>query len=147
MNKLDINDPLSCHMLSEEGTLGFEGAWIMTALKGHVLIIEDEPIIAIEVEGLLSDLGYETFDLVDSPQGALAAALAHRPDLVTADYRINGGTGVEAVAEIERAIGRVPVIYVTGNAEIISGQSWAPVVDKPISLRALAEACRSACGA
>ena len=111
----------------------------------HVLIIEDEMIIALEVECLLSDLGYQTFDFVDSPAGAVAAARAHRPDLVTADYRINEGTGVEAVAGVWAAIGRVPVVYVTGNVDLVQGQSTAPVVDKPIHAAALAAACRRAC--
>ena len=116
----------------------------MMRAGGHALIIEDEAIIALEVEALLSDLGYVTFDIADSPDQALTAALAHRPDLVTADYRIIGGTGVEAVAGIFSAIGPVPVIYVTGNPDLVPKSVLAPVVDKPIAPRALAEACRQA---
>jgi hypothetical protein len=77
----------------------------MVSPQGHALIIEDEMIIALEVEGLLSDLGFTSFDVADSPAQAVAAALARRPDLVTADYRIIDGTGLEAVAGIVRAIG------------------------------------------
>jgi CheY-like chemotaxis protein len=116
----------------------------MVSPQGHALIIEDEMIIALEVEGLLSDLGFTSFDVADSPAQAVAAALARRPDLVTADYRIIDGTGLEAVAGIVRAIGPVPVIYVTGNPDMVAGRSAAPVVDKPIAPRALAEACRQA---
>ncbi len=111
----------------------------------HVLIIEDEMLIALEVEALLSDIGYQTFDFVDTPARAVAAARAHRPDLVTADYRINEGTGVEAVAGVWEAIGRVPVVYVTGNVEMVQWQGTVPVVDKPIQAAALAAACRRAC--
>lgn len=109
---------------------------------GHALIIEDEAIIALEVEGLLSDLGFTSFDVADCPAQAVAAALARRPDLVTADYRIVDGTGLEAVAAIVRAIGKVPVIYVTGNPDVVLRHGLAPVVDKPITPRALAAACR-----
>ena len=108
----------------------------------HALIIEDEVIIALEVEDMLSDLGFATFDVADSPEQAVAAALARRPDLVTADYRIIGGTGVEAVAGIVSAIGPVPVVYVTGNPDLVLKQGLTPVVDKPIAPRALAAACR-----
>ena len=111
----------------------------------HVLIIEDEMLIALEVECLLSDLGYQTFDFVDSPASAVAAACAHRPDLVTADYRINEGTGVDAVADVWAAIGRVPVVYVTGNGELVQSESTSPVVDTPIQATALAAACLRAC--
>ena len=116
----------------------------MVVPGGHALIIEDEAIIALEVEGLLSDLGFATFDVADSPEQAVAAAVARRPDLVTADYRIIGGTGLEAVAGIVGAIGRVPVVYITGNPDIVLKHGLRPVVDKPISRRALAEACRQA---
>ena len=114
----------------------------MAVPRGHALIIEDEVIIALEVEGLLSDLGFTTFDVVDNPAQAVAAALARRPDLVTADYRIIGGTGLDAVAGIVRAIGPVPVVYVTGNPDLVLKHGLAPVVDKPIAARALAAACR-----
>jgi len=110
----------------------------------HALIIEDEMIIALEVEDLLSELGFSSFDIADSPAQAIAAAVARRPDLVTADYRIIGGTGLEAVAGIVGAIGRVPVVYITGNPDIVLKEGLRPVVDKPISRRALAEACRQA---
>ena len=114
----------------------------MVVPGGHALIIEDEIIIALEVEDLLSDLGFATFDVADSPEQAVAAALAHRPDLVTADYRIIGGTGVDAVDQIVNAIGPVPVVYVTGNPDMVLKRGLAPVVDKPIAPRALAAACR-----
>src|ERR1700741_981369 len=66
----------------------------------HALIIEDEILIAMEVESLLHDFGFESCDIVDNPADALKSALAHRPDLVTADMRILGGTGVEAMIAI-----------------------------------------------
>lgn len=108
----------------------------------HALIIEDEAIVALEVEDVLSDLGFTTFDIVRSPKQAVAAALARRPDLVTADYRIKCGTGVEAVDRIVDAIGPVRVIYITGNPDVVLKQGLAPVIDKPIAPRALAAACR-----
>lgn len=109
--------------------------------SGHVLIIEDEPVIALELECLLSDLGYRSFDVADCPTDALACAQAHRPALITADYRIMAGTGVEAVQLITAEIGEVPVIYVTGNADMMSSGDSLAVVDKPISVPALKAAC------
>ena len=109
-------------------------------MGGHVLIIEDEILIALELECLLSELGFTTFDVAHSPTEALVCAEAHRPDLVTADYRIIGGTGVDAVAIITASIGRVAVIYVTANTDMVASEG-APVVDKPIEMRPLASAC------
>lgn len=109
----------------------------------HVLIIEDEILIAFEVEALLAEQGFTSFDIADSPQDALALALAHRPDLITADYRIIGGTGVEAVEAIHSQLGEIPVVYVTGNSDLLMGRK-PPVVGKPISAGRLAEACARA---
>ncbi|WP_184717634.1 response regulator [Caulobacter sp.] len=106
----------------------------------HVLIIEDEILVAFEVEALLAEMGFTSFDIADSPADALAMATANPPDLITADYRIVGGTGLEAVEAIQRLLGRIPVVYVTGNAEQLRGQV-KPIVDKPISRRHLAAAC------
>jgi CheY-like chemotaxis protein len=111
----------------------------------HALIIEDEMLIALEVESLLYDFGFESCDIVDNPADAVRSALAHRPDLVTADLRILGGTGIEAMVAITEKLGPVPHIYVTGNADMLAGQTAAPIVDKPLSRRALAEACQRAC--
>ena len=113
----------------------------MSELRGHVLIIEDEPVIALELEALLGDLGYGSFDFADCPQEALLRARAIRPALITADFRINGGTGVEAVEMIVAACGPIPVIYVTGNPDLLPPTRCAAIIDKPISTRALALAC------
>lgn len=116
----------------------------MIALNGrHALIIEDEMLIALEVESLLHEFGFESCDIADNPADALRLALAHRPDLMTADLRIMGGTGIEAVDAITEQLGPIPHIYVTGNPDMLQGRS-APVVDKPLTRRAFAAACEMA---
>ncbi|WP_454714716.1 response regulator [Caulobacter segnis] len=112
----------------------------------HVLIIEDEILVAFEVEALLAEMGFTSFDIADSAADALQLAIANPPDLITADYRIVGGTGLEAVEAIESRLGRIPVVYVTGNADQLRGRVQ-PIVDKPISARILAEACARAASA
>ncbi|MGR4864473.1 response regulator [Caulobacter sp. LARHSG274] len=114
--------------------------------RRHALIIEDEILIAMEVEALLEEQGFNSFDIAESPQEALDCALRRPPDLITADYRIIGGTGVEAVSAILARLGPIPVVYVTGNADQLGARTRA-VVDKPISPRRLAEACAAARGA
>lgn len=108
----------------------------------HALIIEDEMLIALEIEQLLRELGYDSFDWADSPSVALECARRQRPDLITADLRIIGGTGIEAVSAITGELGDVPVVYVTANADLLKGEPGAKVVSKPIQPRRLAEACR-----
>nr|WP_256549256.1 response regulator [Phenylobacterium sp. LH3H17] len=114
---------------------------MIQGLRGHVLIIEDEMLIAMEIENLLADMGFQTFDIADSPDRALASAMAHRPDLITADVRIIGGTGIEAVNAIIATLGPVPVVFVTGNIDDLRDQDPFALVEKPISARSLAMAC------
>jgi CheY-like chemotaxis protein len=110
----------------------------------HALIIEDEMLIALEVESLLHDFGFVSCDIADNATDAVRCALAHKPDLVTADVRILGGTGIEAMRAITAELGPIPHIYVTGNPDMIAGQTAAPIVDKPLTRRALAAACERA---
>lgn len=112
------------------------------ALGRHALIIEDEALISIEIEALLSDQGFETFDWAVSPRDALNCANGRRPDLITADMRIIDGTGEEAVRAILEALGQIPVIYVTANPDMLAGQGELAVVAKPISPWDLAAACQ-----
>jgi len=113
----------------------------VSGLRGHVLIIEDEMLIALEIESLLQEMGFGTFDIADSPERAVASAMAHRPDLITADVRIIGGTGVEAVNAIVATLGPVPVVFVTGNVVDLTDQDPFALVEKPISSLSLARAC------
>jgi CheY-like chemotaxis protein len=115
------------------------------SLGRHALIIEDEMLIALEVEALLEELGFTSFDIADSPSEALRCAEHHRPDLITADIRIIGGTGIEAVDAITAALGPIPVVYVTGNPDLVARRQTVTVVDKPIVPRVLAAACARAC--
>src|SRR4051812_16936926 len=112
----------------------------------HALIIEDEILIAMEVEALLGEQGFDSFDIAESPQAALDCALKRPPDLITADYRIIGGTGVEAGTAIPAQLGPIPVGYVPGNPDQLGARPRA-VVDKPISPHRLAEACAAVQGA
>lgn len=112
----------------------------------RALIIEDELLIALEIEAQLTELGFEAFDFAESPGQATKSALANRPDFITSDYRIVGGTGVEAVEEIIALLGPIPVAFITGSVSCLGSSMRAPVIDKPIMPGALARACRSAFG-
>lgn len=113
----------------------------------HALIIEDEILIALEIEDLLKSQGFQTVDIAESPLEALDRALLRKPDLITADYRIVGGTGVEAVKMIMAHLGPIPVVYVTGNAKALVDQDSESVVQKPIRPGVLAGAWHHAMAA
>ena len=108
------------------------------------MIIEDEMIVALEVQYLLQDLGYESFDIAATPQEAVRHALSRRPDLITADVMISGGTGIDAVREIIRRVGAIPHFYVTGTRDMLVGELAPVIVDKPIQHLDFVRACVSA---
>lgn len=81
----------------------------------HVLIIEDEPLVAALVRDLLEDEGATSFSFADTQERAVAAALADPPALITSDVKLTVGTGPLAVSAIHAELGFIPVIFITGT--------------------------------
>ena len=100
----------------------------------HALIIEDEALIALTIEDLLLDLGFDSFDVAVTETEAVTAAAAKRPDLITSDVKLIAGNGINAVQTI-CAYRAIPVVFVTSNARQLRQRSiMAVVVDKPIQV-------------
>lgn len=83
----------------------------------HVLIIEDEVLVAELLQCVLEEQGAMSFDFAATQEAAVEAALAHHPDLITSDAKLVSGTGPQAFAQIHDRLGDVPVIFVTGTPE------------------------------
>ena len=112
----------------------------------HVLIIEDEPLIAMSIEDALRDCGYATFAFASSRDAAVAAAKHRCPDLITADVHLAPGCGIDAVATICNAK-FIPVIFITGTADDIQGRRpGSIIVHKPFGDAALRGAVELAMG-
>ncbi len=81
--------------------------------KARILIVEDEAIIAMELESQLQGLGYEVTSIVDTGEKAIEKAESDKPDLILMDIRIKGEIdGIEAAEEIRNRFG-IPVIFST----------------------------------
>lgn len=107
----------------------------------HVLIIEDEPLIAMLIQGLLEDEGATSFSFADSQDEAVAAALQRPPSLITSDVTLLSGTGPLAVNAIHAQLGQIPVIFITGTPEdCVPCAPPGMVLRKPIDEGALAAA-------
>jgi CheY-like chemotaxis protein len=83
----------------------------------HVLIIEDEPFVAMALQLLLRDAGATSIDFADSKDDAVEAARARRPSVITSDVRLRVGRGPDAVRCILAEHGLIPVIYITASPE------------------------------
>ena len=107
----------------------------------HVLIIEDEPAVAMLVRCVLEDEGASTFEYANTQDSALAAALANPPDLITSDVKLLAGTGPAAVAAIQSQLGPIPVIFLTSSpAECQPCNRPASVLSKPFKAVELSNA-------
>jgi CheY-like chemotaxis protein len=83
----------------------------------HVLIIEDEAIISLQIQLMLASAGATSFSFAASQSEAVLEAEKMRPGIITADVKLAEGTGPGAVAEISRRMGLIPTIFITGTPE------------------------------
>ena len=87
----------------------------MTA-KTRILIVEDEGIIARDIQRQLQELGYDPVGIAASGSDAIALTGALRPDAVLMDIHLHGDMdGIEAAARIRRSWG-TPIIFLTAYA-------------------------------
>lgn len=110
----------------------------------RVLIIEDEALVAMEIEGMLALAGHEVIGHADDLASAIAAADAERPDLALVDIQLaQGASGLEVAAALrERGI---PVMFATGNCPRDRGQGIAlGCLHKPITDSTLSASLRAA---
>ena len=82
-----------------------------------ILVVEDESIIALDIQNNLRRLGYQTPAAVHNARDAIAAAERHRPDLVLMDILLQGEMdGVQAAVIIKDRL-NIPIVYLTANTD------------------------------
>ena len=99
-----------------------------------VLIIEDEPLISMQLEDLVKNLGHDVCGTAATRTQAQEVVAEKRPGLVLADIQLaDGSSGLDAVDDI-LALGDVPVIFITAYPErLLTGDRPEPtyLVTKP----------------
>ena len=144
------NQPLiaaaaACRMTAEAAELELRLAReaLRSGTATRVLIIEDEPIIAFDIQELVEACGHHVVGIAASEAQAVAIAAAERPGLVLADINLGiGGDGTNAVARIQAGL-QIPVIFVTAHPErLLTGTAVEPafVISKPFDPTTLAVA-------
>jgi CheY-like chemotaxis protein len=115
-----------------EGALGE----IEAGSRSDVLIIEDEPLIALQIEEIVTSLGHDVVGTATTHAQAVALFDEHRPSLVLADIQLaDGSSGIDAVNEILAKFS-VPVIFITAFPErLLTGERPEPtyLITKPFS--------------
>lgn len=109
---------------------------IVDQVATNVMIIEDEPIIAMDIEAIVETLGHKVTGVARTHQQALQLAAQKRPSLILADIQLaDGSSGVDAVNQILTSF-EVPVIFITAFPErLLTGERPEPafLITKPFT--------------
>lgn len=110
------------------------GQEIAAQVETDVLIIEDEPMIAMDLEGIVEGLGHTVIGQARTHTEAVRIIEESKPGLVLADIQLaDGSSGLDAVNEILGSI-EVPVIFITAYPErLLTGERPEPafLITKP----------------
>jgi CheY-like chemotaxis protein len=110
------------------------GRELAAAIATDVLIIEDEPMIAMDLESLVEGLGHKVIGIARTHREAVAIATRHRPGLILADIRLaDMSSGLDAVNELLQSF-QVPVIFITAYPnQFLTGERPEPtfLITKP----------------
>ena len=85
--------------------------------KAKILVVEDEPIVAMHTKQRLERMGYKVTGVASSGDEAIQQVQKTRPDLIIMDVHLQGKMdGVETAEQILR-LGELPIIYQTAYAD------------------------------
>lgn len=116
-------------------------------IRSDVLIIEDEALISMELQQIVSGLGHRVCGTATTHKGALEAVAKAKPSLVLADIQLaDGSSGIDAVKDILEQIS-VPVIFITAFPErLLTGERPEPtfLITKPFQPNAIRAAISQA---
>jgi CheY-like chemotaxis protein/DNA-directed RNA polymerase specialized sigma24 family protein len=99
-----------------------------------VLIIEDEPIISLDLQSIVREMGHTVAAIATTRDEAVRAARRTEPGLVLADIKLaDGSSGIDAVRQILSEV-QVPIVFITAYPErLLTGERPEPtfLVTKP----------------
>jgi CheY-like chemotaxis protein len=109
-------------------------AEISAAMTTDVLIIEDEPLIAMDIEEIVQQLGHRVTGVARTRSEAVKLAGKERPGIILADIQLaDGSSGIDAVNDMLEDFS-VPVIFITAYPErLLTGERPEPafLITKP----------------
>lgn len=110
------------------------GREIAAQVATDVLVIEDEPMIAMDLESIVEGLGHKVMAVARTHAEALKAIAHEKPGLVLADIQLaDGSSGLDAVNEMLGSF-QVPVIFITAYPDrLLTGERPEPafLITKP----------------
>lgn len=108
---------------------------MQASMTGRVMIIEDEPIIAVDLQSIVTEMGHDVTGIARTRTEAIALAQQVTPDLILADIQLaDKSSGIDAVRDILELLGERPVIFITAFPErLLTGARHEPafLITKP----------------
>ena len=108
------------------------------SVTGSVMIIEDEAIIAMDIETIVADMGHRVTGIARTRDEAVKLGKADVPDLILADIQLaDNSSGIDAVNDLLAELGHRPVIFITAFPErLLTGDKPEPafLISKPYSV-------------
>ncbi|MFW2588438.1 response regulator [Sagittula sp. SSi028] len=105
------------------------------SVSGKVMIIEDEAIIAMDLESIVGEMGHQVTGIAKTETEALALYETETPDLILSDIQLADlSSGIDAVNKILGEKSDIPVIFITAFPErLLTGESPEPafLIAKP----------------
>ncbi|MGB7294628.1 MAG: response regulator [Candidatus Aminicenantales bacterium] len=97
--------------INQQGLASYSGnGW-------RILVVEDEAIIAMDIQSILKKIGYSSAEVVHSGEESIQKVAAGRPHLVLMDIKLKGNLdGIQAAHQIYDQF-RVPVVYITAYGD------------------------------
>ena len=110
---------------------------IAEQLQTDVLIIEDEPLVALDLEAAMLEIGHKVIGIATTREEAAKIAAGQRPGLLLVDIQLaDGSSGIDAVNDMLTGFS-VPIIFVTAFPErLLTGEKPEPVflITKPFDV-------------
>lgn len=113
---------------------------VRTALTQRVLVVEDNPILAMEIGELVADMGHVVCGTAGNEQEALELLEAENPTLALLDVRLaDGGSGVEIARQLrrKRSLRTIFVTAFDGDLEELGARHLGQIVRKPFTNEAI----------
>lgn len=108
---------------------------MQTSIAGSIMIIEDEAIIAMDIQSIVTGMGHSVTGKARTRDQAVELGKANPPDLILADIHLaDGSSGIDAVNELLAELGDIPVIFITAFPErLLTGERPEPafLITKP----------------
>jgi len=116
------------------GLIEKSGRELAAEIATDVLIIEDEPLIAMDLESLVENLGHRVIGIARTREEAKSIGLQKHPGLILADIRLaDMSSGLDAVNDLLQSLA-CPVIFITAYPEqLLTGERPEPafLITKP----------------